>query len=60
MHFIFNKFVLFSSILFVILFTINLVQPFTAWELIKAIISGLILWIISGIILYAFFGWKKI
>ncbi|ADD03568.1 hypothetical protein Thit_2374 [Thermoanaerobacter italicus Ab9] len=60
MHFIFNKFVLVSSIIFIILFTINLMQPFTVWELIKAIISGLILGIILGIVLYVFFGWKKV
>ncbi|KYO68566.1 hypothetical protein ATZ99_00750 [Thermovenabulum gondwanense] len=59
MCFLYNKFVLVSSLLFVILFTVNLYKPFTALELIKAIISGLLLGIIVGMILYVLFGWKK-
>ncbi|TYP56165.1 hypothetical protein LZ11_01089 [Thermosediminibacter litoriperuensis] len=51
MRFIFNKFVLFFSIIFVILFTANLYEP-TALDFIGAIVGGLISGIIVGMILY--------
>ncbi|ADL07415.1 conserved hypothetical protein [Thermosediminibacter oceani DSM 16646] len=51
MRFIFNKFVLFSSIIFVILFTVNLYEP-TALDFIGAIVGGIISGIIIGTILY--------
>ncbi|MCG0276836.1 MAG: hypothetical protein L5655_11920, partial [Thermosediminibacteraceae bacterium] len=58
MSFIFNKFVLFFSTIFVILFAVNLYKP-TAIELFMAILGGFLLGIIPGMIFYVLSRWKN-
>ena len=59
MKYIFNKYVLVTSLIFVFLFLFNIMSPFTLWEIIKAIVSGLILGVIVGLILFMIMGRNK-
>lgn len=59
MSLIYNKFGLVSSILFVILFTVNLYKPFTALELIKANYWRTFIRNNYKNHWYVLFGWKK-